>query len=99
MPKSNQTSTNSESGSKIIPAVLGIIIVGTIILLIIHFTTKSTDSSVEPSLQLELVTPQLRAGAVDKLKPKKSSMVWNEGKPLTDDEEPSFYDLMSSINY
>ena len=101
MPKSKQSS-NSESGSKIIPTVLGICFVGTLILMIIHFTTKSTEESVEPSLQLELSipnTPQLRAGVVDKLKPKKSSMAWNEGKPLPDDKEPSFYDLMSSINY
>lgn len=98
MPKSKQSS-NSDVGSKIIPTVLGICFVGTVILIIIHFTTKSTEESVEPSLQLELSTPQLRAGVVDKLKPKKSSMAWNEGKPLTDDKEPSFYDLMSSINY
>ena len=98
MPKPN----NKEPGSKIIPTVLGIFLVGTIILTIIHFTTISTESSVEPSLQMELSinnTPQLRASLADNLKPKKSSMVWNQGMPLTDDKEPSFYDLMSSINY
>jgi hypothetical protein len=96
--------SKSKQKANVYIATMVILITASIAIMIVHFATKSSEDSVQPSLQLQ-ISPQLnsslRAGPLKTEEPPTMSKKWNEGKPLDENSNrlQNIFDMMSSINY
>lgn len=85
-------------------AIMFTLISAVFIITIVFFTTRESEDSVQPSLQLEVIPDNITSSVTGPLKiekPPEMNKVWGEGKvPHKDSNKlQNIYDQMSSINY